>query len=130
MTLTSVQKKWLLFFVCTLVPAYWFANWRHDATLTSLEDKLKREEALHLSTEKLIKNCALNVEKDQDPFDANRQICEQGNKTHQRTAQQIEALNQEKVTNDSRWYQNFGIFAGLLNIVGFLAFRSTRILQE
>jgi hypothetical protein len=130
MTMTSLQKKWLLYFALTLIPAYWVANWRHEANFTSIQDKLAHEEALHLSTEKLIKNCVFNAEKENGQFDASHQICEQGVKIHEQTAQQIEALNHEKISNDSHRYENFTICVGILNLLGFLAFKSRRFLQE
>jgi hypothetical protein len=129
MTVTSLQQKWLLYFVFTLIPAYGVANWRHEANLTTIQDKLQREEALHLSTEKLIKNCALNAEKENSQFDASHQICEQGIKNHEQIAQQIEALNYEKMSNDSGRYQNFSICVVMLNLLGFLAFRFRRFFK-
>jgi hypothetical protein len=129
MTVTSLHKKWLLYFVFTLIPAYGVTSWRHEANLTTIQDKLQREEALHLSTEKLIKNCALNAEKQNSQFDASHQICEQGIKNHEQTAQQIEALNDEKMRNDASRYQNFSICVVILNLLGFLAFKSRRFLK-
>jgi hypothetical protein len=130
MTVTGMHKKWLIYFACTLIPAYWVANWRHETNLSAIQEKLQREEAFHLSTEKLIKNCASNANKENHPFDANYQICAQGVKIRERTAQQIEALNHEKMTNDSHWYQNFILCVSILNLLGFLAFKSRRLLEE
>ena len=129
MTVTSLQKKWLLYFCFTLIPAYGVANWRHEANLSTIQEKLQREQALYLSTEKLVKNCALNAEKDNSQFDASHQICEQGIKKHQQTAQQIEALNYEKMSNDSGRYQNFSICVVILNLLGFFAFQFKRFVK-
>ena len=130
MTVTGMHKKWLVYFACTLIPAYWVANWRHETNLSAIQEKLQREEAFLLSTEKLIKNCVSNAEKQSQPFDASYQICAQGVKIHARTAEQIASLNHKKMTNDSHWYQNFSICVGILNLLGFLVFKSRRILQE
>mgnify|MGYP006963612596 CR=1 FL=1 len=130
MTLTRLQQKWLLYFALTLVVAYGVSNWLHQTNLATIQDKLQREGDLHLSTEKLIKNCAVNAEKEDGQFDASHQICEQGMKTHAQTAQKIEALNQDKTNNDRHRYQNFAIYVGLLNLIGFLVFKSKRFFQE
>lgn len=130
MKLTGVQQKWLLYFILTLIPSYWVADWRHEANFSTIQEKLQREEALHLSTEKLIKNCAHNAEKDSGQFDASHQICEQGTKIHAQTAQQMESLAHEKTSNDKQRYQNFTIYVVILNLLGFLFFRFRHFFQE
>lgn len=130
MNLTGTQKKWLIFFVCTLFPAYWLADWRHAVNLSSIQESYAREHNLHISTDKLIKNCEQHAQKEDASFHASHQICEQGLKIHSQTARQMDALDQDKLTNDRQRYQNFVIGVGILNLIGFIAFKFRRFLQE
>jgi hypothetical protein len=115
MTLTRLQKIGLAFFVFTLVPAYLFANWRHSSTFASLDAAYTREQALHQSTDKLLSNC----ERSDSPYDANQQICNQGQMLHTQTSQAMDVLAQEKLQNDSRWHLNFWLTVLLLNFLGW-----------
>lgn len=96
MKLTRNHKIGLIFFVCSLLPAYWIANWRYEANLANLTETLNKEQALHLSTDKLLSNCEKNAEGKAHPYDATHQICNQGSDIHARTDHAMDLLAQEK----------------------------------
>ncbi len=130
MTLTGTQKKYLVFFFCTLAPAYWLADWRHTVSLTAIHESYTREQSLHISTDKLIKNCEQHTQREGASFDASHQICKQGLNIHAQTAQQMDALEQEKLTNDGRRYRNFVLYVGIFNLIGFIAFKFRHFVKE
>ena len=130
MTLTGIQKKGLVFFVCTLVPAYWLANWRHEVNVTALTAQLQREEALHRSTEKLVTHCQLNAQKEDAQFDASHQICAQGIQSHAQTARQMDAVRLEIMASEPRRFQNFALYLTVVNVLGFIAFKFKRYFQD
>ena len=126
MTLTRLQKVGLAFFVCTLVPAYLIADWRHAATLTNLDAAYAREQDLHQSTDKLLGNC----ERNDTPYDANQQICNQGQRLHAQTSQAMDTLVQEKQNNDSQWHRNFWLAVLLFNLAGWAIYKGRRVLDQ
>lgn len=130
MTLTRIQKFSLAFFMCSLLPAYFFANWRHAENLSALTLRYEQEQGLHDSTDKLITQCAENEKKDNDHFSANHQICEQGLQEHELSQRLMALLNQEKANNDLRWYRNFVLSVVLLNVLGIAIYKSSQVLPQ
>ena len=126
MTLTRLQKIGLAFFVCTLVPAYLIANWRHSATLETLDAAYVREADLLKSTDKLISNC----ERNDTPYDANQQICNQGQRLHQQTSEAMQKLAQQKAHNDSQWHTNFWLSVLVFNLIAWALYKGKRALRE
>jgi hypothetical protein len=117
MTLTRRQTIGLLFFVGSLLPAYLIANWRYDAKLASVIEMFEKEQALHLSTDKLVSNCEKIAASKANPYDATHQICDQGTDTHARTEQAMNLLTQEKVANEMAWYRNFALSVMFFNLL-------------
>lgn len=126
MTLTRFQKMCVAFFVCTLLPAYLIADWRHSTTLATLDSAYAREQDLHQSTDKLLSNC----ERNDTPYDANQQICNQGQRIHAQTSQAMELLSQEKVHNDSQWHRNFWLSVLLFNLLGWILYKGRIALSQ
>jgi uncharacterized protein YdcH (DUF465 family) len=126
MTLTRLQKIGLVFFVFTLVPAYLIANWRHSAALETLDAAYAREADLHKSTDKLISNCEHN----DSPYDANQQICIQGQRLHAQTSEAMQTLVQQKSNNDSQWHTNFWLSVVVFNLIAWAIYKGKRALRE
>jgi hypothetical protein len=130
MKLTRFQTLCLACFVASLLPAYWFANWRHEAQLENLNDMLEKEQALHASADKLMSNCETIAARQTDTYNATHQICNQGNDIHTRTEQTMAALAQDKAANDIKWYRNFALIALLFNFFAFLFYRANIYLNR
>ena len=119
MTLSHTQKIGIAFFALSLLCAYLFANWRHEANLLEITEEFKLEQSLHLSTDKLLNNCERNAEKENTPYGANHQICDEGLQEHELTARLMKVLDTEKERNNTRWYRNFFLSVLILNLFGF-----------
>ena len=130
MKLTRIQKIGLVFFVCTLLPAYWIANWRYEANLANLTETLNKEQALHLSTDKLLRNCEKNAEGKAHPYDATHQICNQGSDIHARTDHAMDLLTQEKANNETKWYRNFAFSILFFNLLAAALYRLNTYLNR
>lgn len=130
MNLTRLQKISIAFFICSLLPAYLIANWRHAENLTAITERYERERNLHLSTDKLLQNCALNKKKENAHYTANHQICAQGEQEHARSGQLMELLVEEKANNDQRWYRNLAFSVVLLNLLGLAIYKAYSVLTR
>lgn len=128
MKLSDLQKICLVFFVCTLAPAYLFANWRYEVSFSALSEKLEREEELLQSTQKLLSNCEHNESKSNDHYDANHQVCANGEQILQRTQSNINTLTDDNHRLPSEWWRNFLLTVLCLNILGLLAYKSRHLL--
>jgi hypothetical protein len=118
MTLSRTQKIGIAFFALSLPWAYLFANWRHEANLLEITEEFKLEQSLHLSTDKLLSNCERNAQKENTPYNANHQICDEGLQEHDLTARLMDALETEKERNNTRWYRNFFLSVLIFNLLG------------
>ena len=56
MTLARIHKIGIAVFLASLLPATLMANWRYESKLANLTDMFEKEQALHLSTDKLLIN--------------------------------------------------------------------------
>ena len=130
MSFSRKQKIGIVFFLCTLLPAYLIANWRHDANLSAISNKFEREQQLHVSIDKLVNSCERNEEKENDHYSPNHQICEQGLKEQTSTAHAMEVLTQEKQNNDTQWYRNFFLSVSVLNLLGLLIYQGNTVLKR
>ena len=130
MNLTRLQKISIAFFICSLLPAYLIANWRHAENLTAITERYERERNLHLSTDKLLQNCALNKKKENAHYTANHQICAQGEQEHARSGQLMKLLVEEKANNDQRWYRNLAFSVVLLNLLGLAIYKAYSVLTR
>lgn len=130
MNLTRLQKISIAFFICSLLPAYLIANWRHAENLTAITERYERERNLHLSTDKLLQNCALNEKKENAHYTANHQICAQGEQEHARSGQLMKLLVEEKANNDQHWYRNFAFSVVLLNLLGLAIYKAYSVLTR
>lgn len=130
MNLTRLQKISIAFFICSLLPAYLIANWRHAENLTAITGRYERERNLHLSTDKLLQNCALNEKKENAHYTANHQICAQGEQEHARSGQLMKLLVEEKANNDQHWYRNLAFSVVLLNLLGLAIYKAYSVLTR
>jgi hypothetical protein len=130
MTFTHIQKISLMVFIVSLLPAFWIANWRYDSKLANLNDELAKQQALHLSTDKLLANCEKIAVARANPYDATHQICDQGLHTHERTEQTKALLIEEKVSNETMWFVNFALTAVLFNFLAFIFYRMSGFLKR
>ena len=130
MTLTRIQKIAIAIFVVSLLPATLIANWRHNSKLDSLTELFAKEQALHLSTDKLLINCDKIAATQANPYDATHQICGQGSNIHERTEQAMALLTQEKASNDHKWYRNFALTVVFVNLLAFFFYRGSLYLKR
>lgn len=129
MNLTRLQKISLAFFIGTCVAAYLVADWRHNVHLARIAHDLAQEQALHLSAEKLISNCEQNEANTATGYGAHHQICANGVDTHERTAQAIDALAQEKDSLPWRKFRNFIWAVISFNLIGFVLYKGHQLLR-
>ena len=125
MKLTRNQKLGIAVFIVSLAPAYWFANWRFDSKLANLNEIFNKEQALHLSTDKLLVNCEKIATTSSGAYDATHQVCAQGSQIHGHTEQAMALLPQEKLSNETQWYRNFSLTALLFNLLAFFLYRAS-----
>ena len=130
MTLSRIQKIGFAFFICSLLPSYLIAHWRHEANSVAIADEFAQEQNLHLSTDKLLLNCERNEKKDNDHYSANHQICEQGLQEHELTTHAMVDLGQDKVRNETRWYRNFFLSVLLFNLLAFVVYKGIAFLKR
>ncbi len=130
MKLTRIQQIGIAFFMCSLSPAYLIAHWRYEAKLTSLDQMFQKEQALHLSTDKLLSNCEKIAAHKEDQYDAMHQICSQGSDMHKHTEHAMTLLNEEKATNEMKWYRNFALALVFFNLFAFALYRANIYLRR
>ena len=125
MTLTRIHKLSIAVFIVSLAPAYWVANWRFDSKLANLNEMFGKEQALHLSTDKLLINCDKIATTSAGAYDATHQVCAQGSQIHEHTEQAMALLSQEKTSNETKWYRNFALTVLLFNLLAFFLYRAS-----
>jgi len=130
MTLNRIQKIGIAFFISSLLPAYLLADWRYQANQTTITDRYEREQALHLSTDKLLDNCEKDQTNENTPYGVHHQICNQGTQEHAQTERAMGLLDQEKARNEVRMYQNFILFVLLFNLLGFVTYKASQFLAR
>ncbi len=130
MTLSRTQKLGIALFILSLAPAYWIADWRYESKLASLTEMFEKEQALHLSTDKLLGNCEKIAAAKANPYDATHQICDQGTNIHEHTQQAMALLTQEKASNETKWYRNFALTTLIFNLLAFFLYRASVFLKR
>lgn len=130
MKLTRLRIICLACLVISLLPAYWFANWRYEAQLGSLNDRLEKEQALHSSADKLMSNCETIAARQPMTYDPTHQICNQGSDIHTRTEQAMTTLAQDKASNDLKWYRDFAFVILGMNLLAFALYQANAYLKR
>ena len=130
MTLTRIHKFGIAIFVVSLLPATLIANWRYDSKLASLTDMFEKEQALHLSTDKLLINCEKIATTNASAYGSTHQICAQGSQIHEHTERAMAVLVQEKDINDTKWYRNFALTVAFVNLLAFFLYRTSGYLKR
>ena len=123
MKFTRMQKIRIAVFIVSLLPAYWIANWRFDSKLTTLHEMFEKQQALHLSADKLLANCEKIAAAKANPYDATHQICAQGSHIHENSERAMALLTQEKASNEIKWYRNFALTVLFINLLAFFVYR-------
>ena len=130
MKLTRLQTIFLACFVASLLPAYWLANWRYEAQLGNLNDRLEKEQALHASVDKLMNNCEKIAARPAVTYDATHQICSQGSDIHTQTQQAMDTVAHDKESNDFKWHRNFAFIVLGLNLFTFALYKANAYLKR
>jgi hypothetical protein len=130
MRLTRIQKIAIAIFVVSLPPATLIANWRYNSKLTSFTEKFENEQALHLSTDKLLINCEKIAANKANPYDATYQVCNQGSHIHEQTEQAMALLTQVNASNQANWYRNFALTVLVFNLLAFFLYRASVFLDR
>lgn len=130
MKLTRLQTICLACFLVSLLPAYWFANWRYEAQLGNLNDRLEKEQTLHASVDKLMSNCEKIAARPEMTYDATHQICNQGSDIHTRTQQAMDTVAHDKASNDLKWYRDFALIALGVNLFAFALYKANAYLKR
>jgi ABC-type multidrug transport system fused ATPase/permease subunit len=130
MKLSKTQWLWLSFFVASLLPAYLIASWQYEKKLSAINSILEREQSIHESTGKLIKNCDELNQATASPYGPNHTICKQGREMHEHTALAKEKLNMEKEHLQlSRWMSFIALIAAI-NFIGILLHKGKQLLNS
>lgn len=90
----------------------------------------QKEQALHLSTDKLLSNCEELEARNAASYNPAHKICNQGTEVHARTDQTMQLLQEAKNATATQWYRNFFLAAIFLNLVGFLLYQANAHLQR
>jgi hypothetical protein len=130
MTITRNQKIGLAFFIFSLIPSYFIAQWRYEYSVQTITEELEREHALHLSTDKLLSNCANDEAKENTNYGANHQICNLGLQEHALSEYAMSVLEQEKVSSDAQRYRVFALLVLMLNLLGWIANKANQLLGK
>lgn len=130
MTLSTKQKIGLALFVCSLLPAYLFASWRHEANESVILEELDRARGLLESSEKLNKNCEANKQREGTSFDANYQICIQGEKNREQASQKITEITTKQELNNKRMPINVLLALLVINACGFGVYKLKQLLSD
>jgi hypothetical protein len=130
MTLTRIHKIGIAIFLASLLSANLIANWRYDTKLTSLTDMFEKEQALHLSTDKLLINCEKIATSSAGAYDATHQVCAQGSQIHAHTEQAMAVLTQENAINERKWYRDFALTVVFVNLLVFFLYRGSVYLKR
>lgn len=130
MKLSTTQWLWISFFVASVLPAYLISNWQYEKKLSAINAILEREQSIHASTDKLIKNCEELNQANPSTYGPNQTICKQGRELHERTDLAKEKLNMEKAQLQvSAWISFFTLLAGI-NLVGYILYKGRQRLSS
>lgn len=128
MNFSSFQKKIFSLFLGTAISAWAFANWRYEVSFVNITEMTAREEEIMRSTKKLINNCNEVENKADGHYNANHQICTQGEQEYERARMKNQILIDEKDNLRFYWWRNFLATVLCLNLIVFLYFRYHKLL--
>ena len=130
MTLTLHRKIAIAFFVFSLIPAYFIAQWRYQFNVSAITEELEREHALHVSVDKLLSNCENYEARENTAYGANHQICRQGLQAHTLSEHALSILEQEKERSDSQRYRNFALLVVVINLLAWATYKFGQLLTR
>ena len=130
MKLSSTQWVGLCFFVASLMPAYLVADWQYEKKLTTINAALEREQSIHESTDKLVRNCEHLNQEIGTAYGPNYTICKQGRDIHDHTALAQDGLTAEK---DHLKFSLWMIFLAMttgINVIGYTLYKGAQYLNS
>jgi hypothetical protein len=130
MTLTLHKKIAIAFFVFSLIPAYFIAQWRYQFNVSAITEELEREHALHVSVDKLLSNCESYEAREGTAYGTNHQICKQGLQAHALSEHALTLLAQEKERSDSQRYRNFTLLVVVINLLAWATYKFGQFLNR
>ena len=130
MKLSSTQWVAISFFVMSLLPAYLVANWQYEKKLTTVNAALEREQSIHESTDKLIKNCENLNQETGTAYGPNYTICKQGREIHEHTELAEDTLTAEREDlKFSMWLIFLAMTTGM-NLMGYTLYKGAQYLNS
>ncbi len=130
MNFTSFQKIIFAFFVGSALLAWIFANWRYEVSISNINEMASREEEIIKSTKKLINNCKEVEIKADGHYNANQQICTQGEQEYERARVKNQLLVEEKDKLRFYWWRNLLVTLLCLNLAAYLYFRYHKLITS
>jgi len=130
MTLTAHRQIAIAFFIFSLIPAYFIAQWRYEFSVGAVTEELEREHALHVSVDKLLSNCESYEAREGTAYGANHQICKQGLQAHALSEHALILLAQEKERSDSQRYRNFFLLVVVINLLAWATYKFGQFLNR
>lgn len=130
MKLSSSQWLALTLLLGSLPPAYLVADWQYEKKLVNINAELKREQSIHESTDKLIKNCEDLNQETATSYGPNHTICKQGREMHERTDRAKTNLTIEKeYFKISFWISFLAVVIGI-NLTGYILYKGKKHLNS
>ena len=121
--MTLQQKKALILGLVALLPAYFFANWRLEVSLSHTQSILEREQQILESDMKLLSVCKETGLDRQDNFGSNAVLCRQAQERHKSQETVFEHLKEEEKSAHRQLYLNFMLVWLIVNVLGQMALR-------
>lgn len=121
--MTLQQKKALILGLVALLPAYFFANWRLEVSLSHTQSILEREQQILESDMKLLAVCKETGLDRQDNFGSNAVLCRQAQERHKSQETVFEHLKEEEKSAHRQLYLNFMLVWLIVNVLGQMALR-------
>lgn len=121
--MTLQQKKALILGLVALLPAYFFANWRLEASLSHTQSVLEREQQILESDMKLLAVCKETGLDQQGNFGSNAVLCRQAQERHKTQETVFEHLQEEQKSAQRQLYLNFILVWLMVNVLGQMTLR-------
>ena len=121
--MTLQQKKALILGLVALLPAYFFANWRLEVSLSHTQSILEREQQILESDMKLLSVCKETGLDRQDNFGSNAVLCRQAQERHKSQETVFEHIKEEEKSAHRQLYLNFMLVWLIVNVLGQMALR-------
>jgi hypothetical protein len=128
--LSNTQWLGFCFFVGSLLPAYLIADWQYEKKLTMINSVLEREQSIHESTDKLVRNCEDLNQQTASSYGPNHTICKQGREMHERTDLVKTQLSLEKEHLQVAFWLSFLAVVASINFIGYVLYKGKQHLNS